>query len=427
LIGDPDSPANTTAVSGAIALPAPASGLALGGTLVKNPRLVASQPSGVAGPIEDSTASSGTMLDRGPFDGDSVPGWQPGGPMLSLALWRGGSLATSNDDELDMSFAGTLETIETPDEPSMWMTTPMSTGHTSGRSLSFFVTEPSVPVDSSAELPGTGALSYLASAGEATLDTALLASAVDEVLAWEENATEPVLPGSITAGGLSLSVLLGGPDMPVRTDPAGLEQVVELVPLPETSLALAATLWTVSADSPAVGPRWDRPAGPDGDRAEPSQSPLPWALYMTGVDQALEQTCRDIRQGILSDRGVETGDEDSARGPDDLLEWQGPILPAAPAPRTVSDRGPTRPDRAHALENTDDRSARTTENSKRDSSDGPRVVLGAMPMLSVVSISTVIAGWFWKKRRQSRRPGQAENASRGSWERVPGTERERGR
>ena len=63
-----------------------------------------------------------------------------------------------------------------------------------------------------------------------------------------------MLPASITAGGVSLNVLLGGPDLPTSTDPGGVEQVAELVPLPETSLALAATLWTVSSDSPTTAP-----------------------------------------------------------------------------------------------------------------------------------------------------------------------------
>ena len=105
--------------------------------------------------------------------------------------------------------------------------------------------------DSSVEVAGASGLSYLAGAGLSGLDSGLSAGTVDEVFAGEDGeATEPVLPASITAGGISLNVLLGGPDLPSKVDARGVEQVALLVPLPETSLALAATLWTVSSDSP---------------------------------------------------------------------------------------------------------------------------------------------------------------------------------
>ena len=40
------------------------------------------------------------------------------------------------------------------------------------------------------------------------------------------------------------------------------------------------------------------------------------------------------------------------------------------------------------------------EESPPDSHDGSPVVLWAAPMISVVSVSTVIVGWFWNKRQR---------------------------
>ena len=52
-----------------------------------------------------------------------------------------------------MSFAGTLENIETLAGFSPKMIIPLSTGHATGRPWSFILSEPSVQVDSSTEVP----------------------------------------------------------------------------------------------------------------------------------------------------------------------------------------------------------------------------------------------------------------------------------
>jgi hypothetical protein len=336
-----------------------------------------------------------------------MPG--PNFPMGPAPL-RTGSVASADNDNSDVSYSGPLEIMDSDDGLSTSTTTAMSTGRTTGRPMSFFFTEPSIQVDSSSEVPNTGGLSYLATGGWSTVDSVPSGAVVDDLFAGEESSTEPVSPAAITAGGLSLNILLGGPDAMMRSEPGGLDQVAELVPLPETSLALAAALWSVPSDAPTTAPESDPPSGLATNPAKRPGDPSSWALFMTGTNQALEQTCRDIRDEIVSSRGRQPADENPSGGQDALIEWQGPILPAAHAV------APANEPRSSLLKQTvafDDAVAtsQTEESSPSDSNPGTRVVLGAIPMLSVVSISTMIAGWFWKKRQQSQPSGSRRNGA----------------
>ena len=81
---------------------------------------------------------------------------------------------------------------------------------------------------------------------------------------------------SILDAGIPLSILLSGTDVPIPTDQGGVEQVAELIPLSESSLALAATLWTVRSDSQASAPGSDLTAGAAADPG----SHLPHALVL---------------------------------------------------------------------------------------------------------------------------------------------------
>jgi hypothetical protein len=46
---------------------------------------------------------------------------------------------------------------------------------------------------------------------------------------------------------------------------------------------------------------------------------------------------------------------------------------------------------------------RNQQDSRPRSDDAQPVVLAVMPMISVASISTLIAGWFWRKCHRARR------------------------
>jgi len=241
----------------------------------------------------------------------------------------------------------------------------------------------------------------LATGGGGMLDSSPFAG--DDVLTGDEGSTEPVSPASITIGGISLNALLSGPDVPIATDQGGLEQVAELVPLPESSLALAATLWTVPSDSPTSSTQWEASAGmaidPDGRNASTSS----WVLFVTGMDEALEQTSRDIRDSILSRDGRRAGNKRAPDAPDELVDWQGPILPAARGGLSEMQPSVPRTSPGVTLDEARQGTVRNQQDSRPRSDDAQPVVLAVMPMISAVSISTLIAGWFWRKCRRARR------------------------
>jgi hypothetical protein len=354
-----------------------------------------------------------SMIEDG--DGDfTFSQVRPGPPMMGPPLGRF-SFQTGNDDDdqdTDMSFAGSLESIEMDDGISTWTTTPQTTGRATGRAPSFFVTDPSLQLDVRNEGPSTTGLSYLATGGGATLDSPT--SAGDDLQIWNDDSTEPISSAAITVSGVSLSLLLSDPDLTIKTAPGNLDQVAELVPLPESSLALAATLWTVPSDSPSSSVRWDastgRPIDPEVQKAATSS----WILFVTGIDQALEQTSRDIRDGMFSHNPHQAADEGPAGAPDELIEWQGPILPGSQGGLRESKPKLPRTSRVVTSDEAGLGTLRTRHDSRPHSDDGQPVALGVMPMISAVSITTMIAGWFWRKRQQSRSRGRGRSDSGGS-------------
>jgi hypothetical protein len=355
------------------------------------------------------------MISIGDVDGEfTLSQLRPGPFMMGPVLGRF-SFQTNNDDDqdTDMSFAGSLESIEMDDGISTWTTTPQTTGRATGRAPSFFVTDPSLQLDVRNEGPSTTGLSYLASGGGgSTLYSPT--SAGDDVLTWDDDSTEPISSAAITVSGVSLSLLLSDPDLTIKTAPGNLDQVAELVPLPESSLALAATLWMVPSDSPSSSVRWDastgRPIDPEVQKAATSS----WILFVTGIDQALEQTSRDIRDGMFSHNPHQAADEGPAGAPDELIEWQGPILPGSQGGLRESKPKLPRTSRVVTSDEAGLGTLRTRHDSRPHSDDGQPVALGVMPMISAVSITTMIAGWFWRKRQQSRSPGRGRSDSRGS-------------
>jgi hypothetical protein len=299
---------------------------------------------------------------------------------------------------------------------STWTTMPQTTGRAIGHASNFLFTDPSLQLDARNDGPSTTGLSYLATGGGATLDSPT--SAGDDVLTWDDDSTEPISPAAITVSGVSLSVLLSDPDLTIKTAPGNLDQVAELVPLPESSLALAATLWTVPSDSPSSSVRWDastgRPIDPEVQKAATSS----WILFVTGMDQALEQTSRDIRDGMFSHNPRQTANDDGPPGaPDELIEWQGPILPGSQGGLPESKPKLPRTSRVVTSDVAGLGTLRTRHDSRPHSDDGQPVALGVMPMISAVSITTMIACWFWRKRQQSRSPDRGRSGSTGSLKR----------
>jgi hypothetical protein len=358
-----------------------------------------------------------SMIEDG--DGEFTLSQLRPGPFMGPGLGRF-NFQTNNDDDddqdTDMSFAGSLESIEMDDGFSPWTTTPQTTGRAIGHASNFFFTDPSLQLDVRNEGPSTTGLSYLASGGGgSTLYSPT--SAGDDLQIWDDDSTEPISSAAITLSGVSLSLLLSDPDLTIKTAPGNLDQFAELVPLPESSLALAATLWTVPSDSPSSSVRWDastgRPIDPEVQKAATSS----WILFVTGIDQALEQTSRGIRDGMFSHNPHQAADEGPAGAPDELIDWQGPILPGSQGGLRESKPKLPRTSRVVTSDEAGLGTLRSRHDSRPHSDDGQPVALGVMPMISAVSITTMIAGWFWRKRQQSQSPGGGRSGSRGSLER----------
>jgi hypothetical protein len=315
-------------------------------------------------------------------------------PMIGAFLLRMNPQPSSGEGETDMNYAGALESLQAIDGVTSSTTEVVSNGaRAAARSWTMRLTEPHIQVDSTSDIPATSGSPNVAITDGEDGESGPSAAGVDAVLAWEDGTAEPALSTPITAGGASLDILLGGSDVPLANDSRGLEQVAELVPLPESSLALAATLWTVSSGASGQGEPGDE--GADGDRADDpnSQPSAAWAVFVTGVDQALDQTCRDLRDTLRADGTRNNTDQSARTGQSSSIEWQGTILPAArpAAPRARRSR-PSASAVARPVER--------ESSSQSESSTRPSAALASMPALSVVSIGTMIAGWLWKERKR---------------------------
>jgi hypothetical protein len=319
-----------------------------------------------------------------------------------------------------MTYAGPLPSIDAGNDLALASGTPVAVGRASVAVSSAVVPGSSQRLDPNGDSAGASGLSYLAS-GEGTTrvaePTAFLG--IDE-RNDDEVSTEPVLATSIAAGGVPLRVLLSGPVVPSETEAGGLEQVAELIPSPESSLALAAALWTVSAGSQTPQPRSDLSSGGAMDSAPPSVSTPPWLAFLTGREQAFEQSLRDLKDDNSSPDEARPENAGALGGSDELLQWQRPILPAATGSVPVVKTG-SAPNRRNAALNDDfesvgvvaeqatrtglppDSSSPSEEFAGDQKHDARAGVLGATSKLSLVSFSTLAVGWFLSRRKRERR------------------------
>jgi hypothetical protein len=263
------------------------------------------------------------------------------------------------------------------------------------------------------------------------------ASRSDELQGPGSSPEDPVPRASITAGEIPLDILLSDPGMSTQGVSIGLQQVAELIPLEDSSLALVATLWTVPSD-PRAEPAdqtdpSDEPAGP----VTSSASAPPWAVFVLGLDEALERS-RDACGTTSSDgrrpsQGDGAGDVDEER-----LEWRCPIISTAAGTRqpdraegSSPDVGaaakaraalspgadPNRPARA-GLSAGEEWVARPCPEDGRphDAADGDLLTEGAVRSVWAASASALVVGWLWA-RRQRRRGGGLVGIGRADYRR----------
>ena len=335
-----------------------------------------------------------------PMSGSGSANWTIAKVQLSQPDPNNGNLP-------DVSVLGSLTSTDSRENSSTPMTTESTTGRASGSGFGLISTGLSTQMDLSADSNGSGWMSYVATGGWVVSGSQSSVFRGDVVTALDETATEPSTPASITVGEVPLSILLSGPDAPAQTGSDRLEQVAELIPLEESSLALVATLWTVSSDPRTTPPQWDvEAAGASLEPVAPLASPPSWTIFVTGLNQAFEQSQRDVEQAFFSSTRQPIDEARGAR--DEGLRWQGPILPASEQGSFDRVRGSSRTGRPTAAdEATSPRGrneARPVRSSMSDapvhSDEAPTVAAASLPTISAVSAFGLIAGWVWTQRKR---------------------------
>jgi hypothetical protein len=235
---------------------------------------------------------------------------------------------------------------------------------------------------------------------------------------------EPAPPASITAGEIPLDILLSDPGASTQDVSIGLQQIAELIPVEDSSLALVATLWTVPSDTQAAPAE---ESDLSGEREEPvpsSASPPPWAVFVIGLDEVFERS-RDACAKMLSEGAGAVEGEEAGDAVGERLEGRCPIIPTAEGRRqwgraegSSSGVGAAAIDRAtpageadacrplpSRLSGGEEPVARPCpeDGSPYDAGDGRPLTEGALPLAWAASGSALMAGWFWTRRRH--RPG----------------------
>ena len=437
---------------------------ASGGSLTAPPQL----PGGIV--VPHSPASASTLDSLGVFAGiraieltesaesTMAPG---GGPMGSFDMrfadsglmmilppepdeWvgilqgRGVAAANSDDKDTDMSLSGPLLWTDTDTGLLTWMSLTQTAGRSAGRGSSPILAELALQMNPTGEVGGSSGLLYLATGGPSNLLDELSALREGDMLTTDQATAESEQSGSILNAAMPLNILLSSTGVPIPAEQGDVEQIAELIPLSESSLALAATLWTVRSDSQAPAPGSDLAAGAAADPALSSPTPQQWAVFMTGVDRAFEQTFRDVPIDTFGSDGRHKKSEEAKTSLDDGFQWLGPILPGAVEGLRGGKQRSTRPGQSSSLDESSDAGAampsslaishltedergvatsQKLEVAQPEDSEGQHVVVASMPVLWAVSISSIVAGWCFGKKRERRQRSwrKGENSSSNSF------------
>jgi hypothetical protein len=315
-----------------------------------------------------------------------------------------------------------------------------SSGRSAGLSQQGVAAGSLTQIDASAEASTSGWMSYVATGGWSVPNLQITPSGTKVRSDLEDAPETPTSPFSVTAMEPFSSLLSSGPDLPALGAGNPLQQVAELVPSDESSLALVATLWTTVpsweggtpgglsetrdvwtpaglADAADAGSSGEAANGPM--RPMPaSTAPAPWIAYMIGLEYAFEQSCRDLHWETATSLQPGTQDRGAAGVRDEACEWNRPIfvgpmgaVSGAPdearetSARTAIDpasggaqAGPARalPSSGIAVELRDAGSPAVVDIS----GTGRRLSQAALvPVIATVSLSALAVGWFWARNR----------------------------
>jgi hypothetical protein len=279
-----------------------------------------------------------------------------------------------------------------------------------------------VQVDHSNGLSGSGWMSYVVGGDWSSGAAQLSGFSLDEPTTTAPSADDGTSPAAITDGNAPLSVLLTGPEVPTQTSNNDLEQIAELIPPSESSLALVATLWSVPSDNSTIAHR-EQTFDASPFWLTDSVTTRPWAQYLIGLDQAFDQTRGEIHQFVSNgEHGLILTERDQVEL-DRQLEWERPIMPVSTT--RVSDRDKSSlGDTASVIDNDtitaiaadrvrSELSAESALQTREDEDAGRSeavlsfVTAASFPLLSALSASTAITGWLWTRRKRKLRPGLA--------------------
>jgi hypothetical protein len=308
-----------------------------------------------------------------------------------------------------------LPTVESDDGSLTSLASAMPTGRAAAYASASAGSSPATQVDPNNNPPSASGLRYLASTGLPSLSVDPTAAPADDVQTANEPSSDAVAPASITAGGMSVEFLLSSPTVSIRTDPANLEQVAELIPLANSSLALAAALWTVPSDAPADSNQAGSSSESDATRepAAPAVAYSKLAAYLTGADKSFERTLREFKENITSSDVRIVENATSRNASNEVLDWQPPILPGAERGSSAEPERSTERSRDKFIDESLDviemapvqppvSDVTRDAGPQPETNKGRPVIIRIAPMVSVASISTLAAGWFWSGRKARR-------------------------
>jgi len=327
-----------------------------------------------------------------------------------------------NGNDAETAFAASLPSSLASPSSALQMAAVQNAGGRASSGLSMqSAAGLSLQVDHSLELIAGGWISSVAAKDWGSGGVQSPISPRDDWTIDAGNVGDPISSAAITASGAPLGLLLTGPGLPAQTTTDDFQQVAELISSDASSLALGATLWTVPSEV-RTGAEWVQASDPSlAWLSDATTIPLPTA-YMIGLDQALEQSCREIQQRISPSPGRVILNKRDQLDLDRQLEWEWPIVPGATG--WVSDRQETsRADMASVVNNdaidsvANDQSqaaggvASSLHGIPSASPDAPApsefasfVKASALPLLSTLSAITAATGWFWTRRNRKRLP-----------------------
>ncbi len=298
----------------------------------------------------------------------------------------------------------------------------VSTGHSDPSTIPSIALGRSAAFNQTNQADQPAWTSYLAAD---TTDGSIAESTVvagSDIVGQDDVDDSPTPLASLVDGEAPIGLLLSGPQALDRASTESQEQVAELVPLNDSSLALAGTLWSVSAESAPSSDSQDQGAESAG---EPSSSqiatcapnglpdrpgPIDYTNRRRPSHRGPRWHCVRRSRRVAECRGAAIDRMDGAD-----TSWSLGNVPTGEA-HDVAQAVPC--DNARRNERRNIQLPSTQSRSKdaeptRSESDRP-IMLGTLPLVSMISASTFIAGWIWRIRKQGLRVGQtSERASNG--------------